>query len=448
MERSLQRIEAAAQLNAVVRLRPDEALAEARALDSDLARAGHVPGPLGGLPLLVKEIEDVAGLPTTRGSLLRSAAPPARRDGLVPRRLRAAGAIVVGKTNTPEFAFEGYTANRLFGATLNPWAPDWSPGGSSGGSGAALAAGLAPLATATDGGGSIRIPAAACGLAGLKPTNGVIGRDPVPSWIDLSTDGPLASTIADLRLLLALEAGPVAGDPTAQVGWRLGPGALPRRLIAAERLVAGPPLDPGSAALFRAALDRLGGDLGLPIETAEPDAILRAGDADADWFTIAAAESLGELGRPTVEAALAEERLEPGFGRWMELALAIPIDAYLAARRRRLGYTRDLDSLLGADAILVTPTLTVPGWSPWGVVPGREAEGPGLPLDVLNTGPQNLAGHPALSVPAGRHANGVPFGLQLTGPRYREDLVLGLGAAWEAIRPWALTADGFAPFAI
>jgi Asp-tRNA(Asn)/Glu-tRNA(Gln) amidotransferase A subunit family amidase len=122
---------------------------------------------------------------------------------------------VVGKTNTPELAFEGYTDNRIFGATRNPWALDFSPGGSSGGSAAALAAGLAPIATATDGGGSIRIPAALCGLAGIKPTNGVIGRRPIPDWIDLSTDGPLAVTVADLALLLQLEAGPVDGDPIA-----------------------------------------------------------------------------------------------------------------------------------------------------------------------------------------------------------------------------------------
>ncbi|HXG40548.1 MAG TPA: amidase, partial [Candidatus Limnocylindrales bacterium] len=211
------RIEAARDLNAVVALRVEAALDEAAGLDRRV-RAGDDPGPLAGLPLLVKDIEDAAGLVTTHGSLLHASDPPAERNGLVPSRLVAAGAIVLGKTNTPEFAFQGYTDNRLFGATLNPWARDWSPGGSSGGSGAALAAGLAPLATATDGGGSIRIPAALCGLAGIKPTNGVVGRDPIPDWIDLSTDGPLAQTVADLRLLLETIRGPVAGDPTAQVG--------------------------------------------------------------------------------------------------------------------------------------------------------------------------------------------------------------------------------------
>ena len=143
---SLQRIDAARDLNAVVVVRSEEALAEAAR--TDLAAQRGLPlGPLAGMPLLVKDIEAVAGLTTTCGSLLHRDDPPAPADGLGPRRLRAAGAIVVGKTNVPEFAFEGYTSNRLFGATLNPWNKAWSPGGSSGGSASAIAAGLAPSAT-------------------------------------------------------------------------------------------------------------------------------------------------------------------------------------------------------------------------------------------------------------------------------------------------------------
>ncbi len=178
IERALERISRLdGQLNAVVALRGDAALEEALALDARVA-AGDDPGPLAGVPVLVKDLEDVAGLRTTRGSVLFADAAPARQDGLTPARLRAAGAIVVGKTNLPEFATEGYSANLVFGATRNPWGLEWSPGGSSGGSGAALAAGLAPIATATDGGGSVRIPAALCGLVGIKPTNGLIARQP------------------------------------------------------------------------------------------------------------------------------------------------------------------------------------------------------------------------------------------------------------------------------
>ena len=157
VELSLGRIERLnPPLNAVIRVR-EEAVEDARAMDERIA-AGEDPGALGGLPLLVK-LENVAGMPSTFGSLTFADASPASTDGLVPRRLRAAGAIVVGKTNQPEFAFAGFTTNTLYGTTTNPWGTDWSPGGSSGGSGAALAAGMAAIATATDGGGSIGIPA-------------------------------------------------------------------------------------------------------------------------------------------------------------------------------------------------------------------------------------------------------------------------------------------------
>src|SRR5512144_397347 len=157
------------------------------------------------------------GMRTTFGSLAFEDAPAATTDALVVARLRAAGAIVVGRTNLPEFATEGYSSNLLWGTTRNPWNPERTTGGSSGGSAAALAAGMAAIATATDGGGSIRIPAAYCGLAGLKPTNGVIGRDPIPDWIDLSTDGPFSPHADDLAVLLDVLRGPTSGDPTAQV---------------------------------------------------------------------------------------------------------------------------------------------------------------------------------------------------------------------------------------
>jgi len=157
----------------------------------------------------------LAGHPTRKGSLALRDAPPATSNGVVPERLRRAGAIVVGKSTLPEFAIEGYTANELTGVTRNPWNEAYSPGGSSGGSAAALAAGLVGVATATDGGGSIRIPASLCGLVGIKPTNGMVGRWPAPDWIDYSTDGPFATASDDLRLLYDVMIGPTPGDPSS-----------------------------------------------------------------------------------------------------------------------------------------------------------------------------------------------------------------------------------------
>src|SRR6266536_577103 len=358
VRRSLERIDRLdRELNAVVALRAERALEEAAALDRRVA-AGQPTGRLAGAPLLVKDIEDVAGMPTTFGSLLFKDAPPATRDGLVPERLRAAGAIVVGKTNLPELAAEGYTANRLFGATCSPWAPEWSPGGSSGGSGAALAAGM----------------------------------------------GPLATSIEDLRLLLALEAGPVAGDPTAlPTGW--------------------PPA-------------------GRDDRPARPDPLAEPGRLARPGRVLAAPEHAHKLGRATIEAAT--ELLHPNARSFLEAGLATPVEGYLAARRRRFEYVRELDELLGDDGVIVTPTLACAGWLPDGTMPGSHE--PGVTDRVYNTMVANVTGHPSLSLPAGRFPSGVPFGLQVTGPRFRDDLVLDVGEAWERARPWPPAAPGYEPF--
>src|SRR6266508_1432158 len=212
-------------LNAAIALRPEEeAVTEAEKRQASASES--VPLPLLGLPLLVKDNTDVAGMRTVNGSRLLQDAVPAERDARVVECLRAAGAIVVGKTNVPEFSFAGFNDNSVFGPTGNPWGLEWSPGGSSGGSGDALASGMAPLATATDGGGSVRIPAALCGLAGLKPTNGLMGRRPIHSWMDLSVDGPLGNTVADLRLLLDVMRGPESGDIGSAPGWEPGDGSV------------------------------------------------------------------------------------------------------------------------------------------------------------------------------------------------------------------------------
>lgn len=427
-------------VNAVVLLCADDAAAEAASIDARIA-AGEDPGPLAGLPLLVKDNEDAAGLPTTFGSKLRAGVAPAERDCEVVARLRAAGAVVVGKTNLPEFAFEGFTSNELFGDTHNPWALDWTPGGSSGGSGAALAMGLAPLATGTDGGGSIRIPAAYCGLVGMKATNGLIGRDPMPSWIDLSTKGPLATSVADAVLLLELMRGPVAGDPTALPAWQWREGAWPRRILATPRMCDYGPLPEGIQASFDAALIALADATGLPVEPVPPPLPKQLDD---DWILTVGVEELMWIGRD-VALARADE-LSPRLRSSLEYAARVRVDDYLAARRRRFVFTRILDELLGDDAILVSPTMAVEGFFADGRMPG--AEEPGTDSPAYNTQAANITGHPALSVPAGISANGVPFGLQITGPRFADDLVLAVGAAWENLRPWPMVATGYQPFGI
>jgi Asp-tRNA(Asn)/Glu-tRNA(Gln) amidotransferase A subunit family amidase len=451
VEESLRRIAAAADLGAVVALRAEEALAQADALDRSLAAGIPPPGPLAGVPVLVKDLEDVAGLPTRRGSRLFAGARPAVEDEVVPARLVAAGGIVVGKTALPELAVEGFTASLPHGVTRNPWSPQRSPGGSSGGSGAALAAGLAPVATGTDGGGSVRIPAALCGLLGLKPTHGLVGRWPAADWLDLSTYGPMAHDADDLRLLLTLMAGLVPGDPDSApppVDLRAPDAGPPvRRLLAAERTS---PFGPLPAAVA----DRLRTGVGALAEWLDPGEVFGAvGDPDLDWWVLAAAEHVASLtealgGRDRVAAAVDEVGLlHPSTREFLAGGLGIDVATYLGARRRRPRYTRRLDDLLGAGAVLVTPTVAADAWAADGRV---DPEGPVrlLPADVYSTAVQNITGHPALSLPWRSDAAGVPSGLQVTAPRWRDPLLLDLAARWQAAHPWPASAPGYEPWPI
>lgn len=442
VRRSLERIERLnPALNAVTMIRADEALSEASALD-----ARGADGPLAGLPLLVKDNTDAAGLVTNFGSRTMLDRPPAERSERTVERMVAAGAVIVGRTNIPEFAFQGYTDNDLFGATRNPWGLEWSPGGSSGGSGAAIAAGMAPMATGTDGGGSIRTPAAFCGLVGLKPTAGLIGRRPIPSWLETSTQGPLATTVADARLLLEVMRGPAEGDPSAAPTWSYR-GGMPSRVIATVRSRDFGPLPPEVDGPFRAALEGIERDLGLPVQEITPSALFPTtgyggGQSRDDWYVTVTVEELHWLGREWVIANL--DRFGAAFRGEMEHALGFTLEDYLAARHRRFACALDLDRLLGDDAVLVCPTHGYQGWLADGTLPGTDRVAAG---EGYNTGEFNLSGHPAVSIPAGTSSNGLPFGLEIVGPRWRDDLVLEVAAAWELAHPWPGVAPGYEPFA-
>jgi Asp-tRNA(Asn)/Glu-tRNA(Gln) amidotransferase A subunit family amidase len=444
VERAVERIERLdGDIGAVVARRFDEAISDARDLDERMTR-GEDPGPLCGLPMLVKDNEDLEGMVTTFGSLTRDGDPPATADARSVAKLRGAGAIVVGKSNVPEFAFEGFTTNRLFGDTRNPWAPEWTPGGSSGGSGAAIAAGYVPIATATDGGGSVRIPAAFCGLAGLKPTNGLIGRSPIPSWIDLSTKGPLGRSMDDVCLLLDVMRGPEPGDPTAIRAWSPREDAKPKKILATSRLVGDAPVSAQVRTAFEAALPDLEAACGVPIEGIEPGSIFSGGNPDDDWVTLVLVEEITWIGRERVKNELAAGTYSDYFADGMRSGLKIGLDEYIEARRRRFDYVKQMDLLLGDDTVLVSPTMAVEGFTADGRMIGATEQG--TESDAYNCQAANMTGHPALSVPAGVCANGVPFGLMITGPREADDLVLRVGAMWEAAEPWPPAAPGYEPF--
>ena len=336
---SLERIERLnPPLGAVTTLRAEQALEDARAVDA-LSVLGS-EAPLAGLPLLVKDNTDVAGMVTHFGSRTMLDRPPAERSEATVERMVDSGAVIVGRSNIPEFAFQGWTGNDVFGLTRNPWALEWSPGGSSGGAAAALSAGLTPLATASDGGGSTRTPAAFCGLAGLKPTSGMIGRRPIPSWMEVSTQGPLGASVADVKLLLEVMRGRVEGDPTATPDWSYG-GGMPKRVLATTRTWDLGPLPAEVETRFRSALDAIDRDLGIPVEEVAPGDVFpgvaaAGGHGGMDWWTTVAIEELEWLGRPFVEAHLSE--FSAAFRGEMENALGLGLSDYLAVRRRRFLY--------------------------------------------------------------------------------------------------------------
>ncbi|WP_102145498.1 amidase [Mycobacterium hubeiense] len=435
VEESLRRIDAAnSTLNAVVRMRAEEALAEADSLDES-----RRTGPLAGLPLLVKDLSDVAGMPTTYGSSPYADAAPATADATAVARLRAAGAIVVGKTNTPAFGWTAFTDNMVFGATRNPWNPQRSPGRSSGGSAAALAAGLAPLATTTDGGGSVRIPASMCGLVGYKPTLGVVGRDTAPPWLTFSTAGATNTNLTDVLLEMSVMAGPTATDINA-----LPPGAVtiqpqkPSRVFAVRTLRSD--VDPAIESAFDATLGALE-NAGLPVERiANP---LDPG-APRAWFLIGAAE---------VAQALASwmdrwDEFERGLARMLYAGTTVSIDDYVAAQRLRYAVAGQLETLLGDDAVLVTPTCNCTSWPAEGPLPTAAGEVTDDPMIPVNTVELNFTGHPGVSVPIGVSPEGVPIGMQIVAPRFGDRYALGLAAMLGDIRPWPEIAPGYEPFGI
>jgi len=429
------------KLNFIAQHCADQALSDAKASTGQ--------GVLSGVPVLVKDLEQVIGMPTRKGSVALANAPLETFDGTVVSRLKAAGAIVVGKSTMPEFAIEGYTANLATGVTRNPWNLELSPGGSSGGSAAAISAGAVPIATATDGGGSIRIPTAFCGLVGLKPSNGVIGRWPIQDWIDLSTEGPFATTVSDLRLLLSVIAGPVAGDPAGAVG--LKPAAylqnqqqLPTKIYAATRTSDFGQLPVELDQVFRDSVSEFSKIFKLPVSWIEPGSLFGSDDPDLDWFTMATTEHLTSLGRDWVVKNF--DALHASSQDFFTQGMNVDVAEYIQARRRRFNYIRVMDELLTGAAVLLTPTVAETGWFADGRILATDKPGSLSPPEVFSTALQNITGHPAISLPLPPLSNGLPGALQVTASRFRDDLLLDIAQVWESIHAWQLVATGYDAF--
>jgi aspartyl-tRNA(Asn)/glutamyl-tRNA(Gln) amidotransferase subunit A len=421
-------------LNAYITVTAEEALAAARRCDEELA-AGRDRGPLHGIPMAVKDLFDTAGIRTTAGSKILAERVP-DEDATVVRKLREAGAVILGKTNLNEFACGVTTKNAHYGDTHNPWDLACTPGGSSGGSGAAVAAGLCTMATGSDTGGSIRIPAALCGIVGFKPSYGRIschGIMPL-SW-EQDHPGPMTRTVSDAALMLAAMAGWDVADPASvrlpvpDYALELG-GGLGAWRVGVDRDYALQGISPEVQTAFEQALDLLV-ELGVEVVDVSVPGLeegLSAGlviwDAEA---TAVHAEWLRT--RPQDYDPAVASRLQRGFSvSGLEVA---------RAQRARRQLVRDLEVLFEQVDLLATPMCAV----------GAPLHGAsqvmvsGQAFDVLAALTRysrvfNLTGLPAVSIPCGFASGGVPIGLQLVGAAFDEVTVLKAAYAYEQATDW------------
>ena len=433
----LQRIERLdSQLNSYLALRPEQALADARLADEIVAR-GLAAGPLHGVPISIKDLEMTKDLPTTMGSaVFRDRTPEI--DSIVVERVKAAGAIILGKTNTPEFGQSGTTENRVSDPCRNPWNTARTPGGSSGGAGAALAAGLCTIATGSDGGGSIRIPSAFSGVFGIKPTQhrvpryGGYGR---PAANHFSQSGPMSRTVADTALLLQVLAGPDSRDPNsikeAPPDFSAGlDGGVEGMRIAWTPDYGYAAVDPEVAEITARAA-RVFEELGATVEDA-PLSLEDPFDAFFDVFATATFTSYGHLMEER-----REEFSEPGL---YSLDHGARVDgARLSRAIHRVDVLgRQMEDFFDTYDLLLSPTMPTPafeiGRKP-SVIGGREVD----PMwgFIPFTFPINMTGQTASSVPCGFSSDGLPIGLHIIGPRRAEARVLRASAAFERARPWA-----------
>ena len=424
-------------LNAWAAVDGDRALADAAAIDARLA-AGETVGPLAGIPIGVKDLEPARGFTTGYGSALHTDDPPAADDSPLVARLRAAGCVVLGKTTTPEFGFQGDTTSPTHGPTRNPWGVDRSPGGSSGGSAAALAAGVVPLATGSDGGGSIRLPSALCGLSGMKTSQGRVpnGGAIAPGSGLFTVKGPMARRIADVAYALDVCIGPDPTDlfslppPHAPWGDALAGAELPDRVLWAP--APGFEVDGEIAAVCAAAVRRIQ-DAGVKVIELER---VFADEPLADWFTMWTVYCDRRQGH--LRGTPDWERIDPGLRAQMDHAHT-EVDAVTFAQAIDSAHRHNLD-LVGhfrQASILLCPTVA--GQTARVGEQGRVNDAQTM-FWAPFTAAYNLTRNPAGTVPVGLTADGMPVGLQVIGPQHADVAVLRAIAAVEHLLDLDLVA--------
>lgn len=425
------------RLNAFCLVDAESSLAEARKSE-ERWRQGHPISPLDGIPTSLKDMFLTAGWPTLRGSKGIDPEQAWDTDSPVTARLREHGAILLGKTTTPELGWKAVTDSPLTGITRNPWNPELTPGGSSGGSAAAVAAAMGALSVGTDGGGSVRIPASFCGIVGFKPTYGRIPLYPASPFGTLSHAGPLARSVDDVALLLDVLANRDHRDPTALPlpagSYREAVRRPVQGLIAAFSPDLGyVSVDPEVAAIVRRAVEELT-DAGLRVEQADPaftdpadafDVLWSAGAAQwLNWFPD---DRTGDL--------------DPGLADVWKRGRTLTAADYLTAMEERMTLGIAMGEFHERYDVLITPTLPIAAF-PAGhdVPPGSGLTG--WPEWTPFTYPFNLTQQPAATVPAGLTSDGRPVGLQIVGPRHSDDLVLAVCRMFETVHPWAAGPAG------
>ncbi len=425
-------------LNAFVHLDASAALRAARSVD-DVVRRGdvHTLGALAGVPFGVKDLEDCAGMPTTRGSRWFQDQPPVTRDDIHVARLRAAGAIPIGKTAAPEFGAWAYTASPALGVTRNPWNRACTPGGSSGGSAAAVTAGLTPFCTASDGGGSIRTPASSTGLVGLKCTYGRIPTYGVTHLAQNAVVGSLTTTVADTALLLDVMAGPDARDRTAL------PAPSVSFVDSIERISC-----KGLRAVFTADLgfavvdpevarlcERAAHAFVTAIEGELIDQMFKLEDFTVTYARMEGADMFVDMPTDLWQQQLAA--LDPLVAPSWRSTQRVTLPKFAAVESQRRRIVERVALLLNGVDFLLTPMVAGPPFAAEGPMPTRIGDRDvHAGMMAVHGMLANLVNLPAISVPAGITVEGLPIGLQVIGPRYREDLLLAAATRYEASQPW------------
>jgi len=423
------------RVNAFAALAADAAMDGAKAAEAALAR-GEARGPLHGLPVTIKDLAEVAGLPYRRGSHIE-AGNFGKSDTPFVTRLKQAGAIVLGKTTTSEFGWTGVSRSPLTGITHNPWKHGYNAGASSAGAGAAAAAGYGPLHQGSDGAGSIRMPSHFCGVFGLKPSYGRIPNVPVPIGDQTSHIGPMTRTVADGALMLSVMAGPHPLDHYSLEGPAADYPALLDGGVKGLRVAYSPDLgharvDPEVAALV-ADVVRAFEDMGADVTEVTPPWAAPGPDL-ARFFWPA-----HEL-RFRPKLAEWEDRMDPGLVACIRYIGEPTAHDYLEMRQRKLDYIAAVHDWFGDWDLLLTPAVSVPAF-PVEQQQLQPADWPQDPWDWIMWAefsyPFNFSHNPAASVPCGFTAAGLPVGLQIVGRRMDDAGVLRAAAAFEAARPWA-----------